>query len=160
MTLLITQTLIEILKDCPNGLPADKLKREVQDRVHESDLRIEKMIQSGVDGGLFVLGDKLHICLNTETRDITQKIRARVSTINSTVARLGLELRQIQEECNHQGDLQYTYDGDSGNYDKSQDVYWIDWKCNDCGKRWTTSQDNGWNLTHFYPNAKEVKKVR
>jgi transposase-like protein len=68
-----------------------------------------------------------------------------------------VELDQLEKECPHQ-DLTYKYGGSSGNWDKSDDKYWIDWKCHDCGKSWTTSQDNTWHLTRkVYPQAKQVK---
>jgi len=68
-----------------------------------------------------------------------------------------LELLNLSKECPHL-DLTYKYDGSSGNWDRSADIYYIDWKCQDCGKSWVTSQDDSWDLTtKVYPHAKQIK---
>lgn len=67
------------------------------------------------------------------------------------------KLEILREECPHQ-DLTYKYGGSSGNYDRYDDSYWIDWSCNDCGKRWVTSQDNSYHLTSVvYPHAVRIR---
>lgn len=60
----------------------------------------------------------------------------------------------IQAACPHETPT-YAYRGSTGNYDPSNDGYWIEWACPDCGKRWHTEQDIA-NLRRF-PGA--VKKV-
>ncbi len=48
----------------------------------------------------------------------------------------------LQAACPHAAPT-YKYRGDTGNWDKSDDKYWIDWACTDCGKQWQTPQDQG-----------------
>lgn len=68
------------------------------------------------------------------------------------------ELQALREACPHEN-LMYKLCGDSGNYDKSLNVYWIEWRCDDCEKRWETSQDNCYHQTTVeYPQAKRVTK--
>lgn len=84
-------------------------------------------------------------------------IKAKTKAIQDDIQKLFQELLKISAECPHL-DLTYKYNGVSGNWDKSNDQYWIDWKCHDCSKSWTTSQDNSWHLTRkVYPQSREVK---
>lgn len=84
-------------------------------------------------------------------------IKRKIERLNSKIQKLREDIKQVQEACPH-ADLTYKYGGDSGNYDRSQDCYWIDWHCNDCGKSWTTDQDNGYHLTSVvYPQAKQIR---
>jgi hypothetical protein len=87
-------------------------------------------------------------------------VRRKIKGLNTKIEKAYQEIKAIQSVCPH-ADLTYKYDGDSGNYDKSLDFYWIDWCCHDCGKRWTTDQENAYHLTEVvYPHAKEIKKNR
>lgn len=84
-------------------------------------------------------------------------VKQKREMIESVEAELAGQLHSLQENCPHE-DLTYKYGGSSGNWDKSDDSYWIDWKCNDCYKTWTTSQDNSYHLTTVqYPNAKRIR---
>lgn len=65
--------------------------------------------------------------------------RKRKSILDKQV-RLSEELYELQTICTHP-DITKKYCGDTGNYDPSQDSYWINWHCPDCDKRWTTDQD-------------------
>lgn len=65
--------------------------------------------------------------------------RKRISILDK-ITKLGNQLTELQSLCLHT-DVTKKYGGDTGNYDPSQDSYWIDWHCPDCGKRWTTDQD-------------------
>lgn len=83
--------------------------------------------------------------------------KAKNKSITDDIENLFKELIKLTNECPHQ-DLTYKYGGSSGNWDKADDQYWIDWKCHDCGKSWVTSQNDSWNLTRkVYSHAKEVK---
>lgn len=48
-------------------------------------------------------------------------------------------LEQLQTVCKHPN-ADKKYCADTGNYDMSQDSYWIEWSCPDCGKKWDTPQ--------------------
>lgn len=76
--------------------------------------------------------------------------------IEHKIDKLNKELENLQNVCTHR-DLTYKLRGDSGNWDRADDAYWIEWHCHDCDKRWTTSQDNVWHQTNVvYPHAKRV----
>lgn len=49
------------------------------------------------------------------------------------------ELNALQEMCPHQ-DHQRTPRSDTGNWDRSQDEYWYDCRCDYCGKIWKEPQ--------------------
>lgn len=73
-----------------------------------------------------------------ENMTVTQVKRKRI-TIQNKIISLREQLEELQNLCKHP-DVTKKYGGDSGNYDPSQDSYWIDWRCPDCGKFWTTDQ--------------------
>lgn len=68
-----------------------------------------------------------------------KQIQRKRQTILNKQVKLSEELYELQMLCTHP-DLTKKYGGNTGNYDPSQDSYWIDWHCPDCGKRWTTDQ--------------------
>lgn len=49
------------------------------------------------------------------------------------------QLRQLQEDCPHENKSS-IHDSDTGNWCKSDDKYWIDHRCFDCGKYWREYQ--------------------
>lgn len=81
-------------------------------------------------------------------------IRRRRATLERQEAKVSTGIQLLQIECQHHTPS-YKYRGDSGNYDQSADSYWIEWKCADCSKCWTTSQD--YHEVRRYPNAVQVK---
>jgi hypothetical protein len=84
-------------------------------------------------------------------------VKQKREMIESVQTELADQLHSLRENCSHE-DLTYKYGGSSGNWDKSDNSYWIDWKCGDCGKTWTTSQDNSYHLTTVeYPHAKRIQ---
>lgn len=64
--------------------------------------------------------------------------RKRVNILNK-ISKLSDQLMELQSLCSHP-DVTKKYGGNTGNYDPSADCYWIDWRCPDCDKRWTTDQ--------------------
>ena len=67
-------------------------------------------------------------------------------------------LKALRDQCNHSGELSYQYQSSSDGWSKSDDAYWMDWHCHECGNRWTTSQDDAFELTtKWFPNAKQVR---
>lgn len=68
-----------------------------------------------------------------------RKIRQRQTTLKKKIFTANVDLKLLQSECTHP-DASKTYRGDTGNYDRSQDSFWIEHKCPDCGKFWTTDQ--------------------
>lgn len=59
--------------------------------------------------------------------------------INTEIKKLQLQKLNIQKNCKH---LNHTekHGGDTGNYDPSQDCYWTNFECLDCGKMWTVTK--------------------
>lgn len=64
---------------------------------------------------------------------------ARYSELKSKYEALHTAFSDLQKICKHKNTLT-TYDSYTGNYDKSLDSYWIEYKCYDCGKYWETPQ--------------------
>jgi len=46
---------------------------------------------------------------------------------------------ELQEICQHPNVLK-KHRGDTGNWDRGSDKYWIEFECPDCGKFWTEDQ--------------------
>jgi len=89
--------------------------------------------------------------------ELADKIRARRKRLALAYDFIAKEEASIEADCPHET-LTYKYQGDTGNWCKADDSYWIDWKCDDCDKRWQTTQDDSWCLTKVvYPHAKEIK---
>lgn len=45
------------------------------------------------------------------------------------------QYRELQSECTHEY-KESIYKSDTGNYDPSEDCYWMEHACPDCGKKW------------------------
>ena len=45
------------------------------------------------------------------------------------------DLENLQEECIHEH-KRIEHKSDTGNYDPSDDIYWVEHECFDCGKFW------------------------
>lgn len=82
-------------------------------------------------------------------------IRRRFATLQRRAAALQAAVDLLRIECPHRAP-HYKYRGNTGSHDPSDDSYWIDWSCPDCGKRWTTGQSHAEVLK--YPGAVEVRK--
>ena len=67
------------------------------------------------------------------------KIATKRKRIEKKLTALHQELKQLQEECTHDNST-YKAGGNTGNWSASDDWYWYDWDCPDCGKWWTTEQ--------------------
>lgn len=63
--------------------------------------------------------------------NIREKKEALLAIVNDAQVML-LDLRK---ECPHMIG-EYIYKGDSGNWSSSDDSYWKELTCSDCGKRW------------------------
>lgn len=67
------------------------------------------------------------------------KIKRERSKIEGKITELNLKLIELQGSCKHPRVLK-TYKGDTGNWSKSDDCYWIEFRCPDCGEQWTENQ--------------------
>lgn len=68
-----------------------------------------------------------------------KQVQRKRKSIYEKQVRLSEELYELQSICTHPT-VTKQYRGSSGNYDPSNDGYWINWHCPDCDKRWTTDQ--------------------
>lgn len=59
--------------------------------------------------------------------------------IRKEKAELDIQLAYLQYHCKHES-VKKEYKADTGNWSKSDDSYWIEFKCPDCGKYWTVDQ--------------------
>ena len=73
---------------------------------------------------------------NVKIRDKIKELRSQISVLNN-------ELSTVQGSCTH-GVAYYEYGANTGNYDPSEDCYWVDCYCVSCGKKQT-----------FYDNSEE-----
>lgn len=69
-----------------------------------------------------------------------KQVQRKYRSLTEKITKLYDQVAELQHECTHP-DVTKQYRGDTGNYDPSQDSYWINWHCPDCGKRWRTDQD-------------------
>lgn len=68
-----------------------------------------------------------------------EEIRKKYESIDRREDKLARELAKLQATCNHPN-LEKNYKANTGNYDRSADSYWIEFKCPDCRKRWIQEQ--------------------
>jgi len=74
-------------------------------------------------------------------------IKDKVQRIKNMQEKLTSELQQLQASCPHEN-KQGEYKGDTGNWSSSDDSYWIDARCLDCGKTWII--DSVTNKLEYY----------
>ena len=70
---------------------------------------------------------------------MTKAINLKFEKIRTKQKLLAEQLVQLQLECVHEN-ASHVHKGSTGNYDPSCDSYWIEHRCPDCGKFWTTEQ--------------------
>lgn len=73
--------------------------------------------------------------------------RAKLDCLDTLV---GVAFAKLRRDCPHPTPT-LKYCGSSGNWDRSDDAYWIEWHCPDCDLHWTTSQER--QCVAAYPNA-------
>lgn len=67
------------------------------------------------------------------------QIRRRKQTIEKHQWKWDTAEKELQKLCMHPN-VNKKYRGDTGNYDPNADSYWIDFHCQDCGKKWWETQ--------------------
>lgn len=67
------------------------------------------------------------------------KINTRYKKLLVKEAKIAQAIKALQEECTHPS-LSKIAKGSSGNYDPSNDCWWYECKCPDCGKYWHEDQ--------------------
>lgn len=66
-------------------------------------------------------------------------IRERYQNALNDQAKISALIADIRNECKHPAATRDPK-SDTGNWDRSQDSYWYDCKCPDCGKFWSEDQ--------------------
>lgn len=66
-------------------------------------------------------------------------IREKHEDIQAQIASFYLEIDTLREKCTHPN-AKKEPKSDTGNWDRSQDSYWKECVCPDCGKRWNEDQ--------------------
>lgn len=64
-------------------------------------------------------------------------IKATLEELQNTLEETYNSIAYMQSVCQHT-DTTVKHDGNTGNYCPDDDTYWTDYKCNVCGKKWTT----------------------
>lgn len=67
------------------------------------------------------------------------QIKRRYDTIEKNQKKWIASLIELQELCTHTN-ATHENKANTGNYSPSDDEYWTNHKCPDCGKSWTTDQ--------------------
>lgn len=69
----------------------------------------------------------------------TNTTKKNVERLDGLIEKLVAEREQAREKCRHNNTV-HRFFSDTGNYDPTQDCYWIEFRCYDCGKVWTEDQ--------------------
>lgn len=75
------------------------------------------------------------------------KIETRMNRIEKKISELEVQRSELRKECHelgHEGKLTGRYGANTGNWSSTDDHYWVDFYCPQCGKRWTEDQDDVW----------------
>lgn len=66
-------------------------------------------------------------------------VRQKVDKLYDRLNKLQKKLVELQDECTHPN-VEKQYKADTGNWDRGDDSYWINFTCHDCRKRWMEDQ--------------------
>ncbi len=67
------------------------------------------------------------------------QVRRKLATINKHQLKWDTTEKELQQLCTHPN-ASKKHCGSTGNYDRSADCYWIEFRCPDCGKFWMEDQ--------------------
>ena len=67
------------------------------------------------------------------------QVRRKFATIERNQIKWDQAEQDLQTVCTHPNATK-KHCSDTGNWDRSLDSYWTEWRCPDCDKRWTTEQ--------------------
>jgi cell division protein FtsB len=65
--------------------------------------------------------------------------KKKVAALDKEIEKLVEERNKLRSKCKHVNAV-HKYCGSTGNWSKSDDCYWIEYLCYDCGKVWSTEQ--------------------
>jgi hypothetical protein len=75
----------------------------------------------------------------TPEQKVQREIRENRENLQAHITSLSGEIDKLREKCTHPN-VTKTPRSNTGNWDRSQDAYWYDFACPDCGKRWMEEQ--------------------
>jgi hypothetical protein len=75
----------------------------------------------------------------TLEQKVQRAIREKRASIQGIIDISNKDLLELQAQCTHPSATK-TPKSNTGNWDRSQDAYWYDFSCPDCGKRWSEDQ--------------------
>lgn len=61
----------------------------------------------------------------------SNQIRRKHNSITKRLNKATEDMRQLQKDCPHVN-VKQEYKSDTGNYDPGMDMYWIEFRCEDC----------------------------
>jgi hypothetical protein len=70
---------------------------------------------------------------------VQENIRNQAEKLTASIQRVQGRLKKLQDICTHPNAVKENK-SDTGNWDRSQDSYWRECHCPDCGKRWVEDQ--------------------
>ena len=70
--------------------------------------------------------------------------RLKIIGLQDKIKQLQEDIKSIQSKCKHPKKfVTKKYCSNTGNYDPSQDVYWIEYHCDRCNNKWTVITHEG-----------------
>jgi len=85
-----------------------------------------------------------------------EQIQKKVAKARLAIQKAEEKLEAIRDTCPHY-DSEYRNRGNTGSWDR-EDVFWREYECHDCGKRWQT--DQAYENYAKYPYAKDMTYER
>ncbi len=75
----------------------------------------------------------------TPEQKVQRGIREKRENIQRILELANKDLMELRDQCAHPS-VTKTPKSNTGNWDRSQDAYWNDFACPDCGKHWSEDQ--------------------
>lgn len=75
------------------------------------------------------------------------KISTKIKRLTKKQQLLNHQLKDLRSECHaqgHSGLLLGKYNGNTGNWSSTDDFYWVNLRCPECGMAWTEAQEDVW----------------
>ena len=90
------------------------------------------------------------------------KIATKVERLNKKISELSCQITELRKICPHEN-LVGVYKSDSGNWCSSDNSYWVELDCKDCGNAWHEDQeglgyDPDWNYSRTHEGFR-FKKI-
>lgn len=119
------------------------LGTQIRNRFHLWEHKWEPVLENGIDVSpnhpdaismrvIEMIWDRL----DKERVTVTQNlIKQKMSELKEQQTAIDVAIRNLQETCTHPNSTKH-FRADTGNWCKSDDRYWVDYECPDCGKKW------------------------